>query len=315
MKCNLCESEENELIWDKTRFEENNILKCKKCNLVFLEIKKTKKEMEDFYRDDYRKVDELPEQTPEELFNDPVTRNDCKERIEFIKKRYGDIKGKKILEIGSSSGYFLEVMKNEGANVSGIELTKSYSDFSKNLGFKVYTEPIEDLGIKDEFDLVVTFHTMEHVYCPMSVIKSINSSLKEDGKFLGEVPNQDDWRISKFNNETIKRFHYDPNHYYYYSPKTLRKYLEKCNFTDINLETVERYNSLVQFNRILGGEYNKENYEEVLKKDIFAKEDDDLRLPTNDSVQMEFNRMFGKEVNKYLMGNCLRWTCTKDKSS
>ena len=45
-KCDFCESEKNEIIYEYTRFEKNNILQCKNCGLVFLELHKTKKEIE-----------------------------------------------------------------------------------------------------------------------------------------------------------------------------------------------------------------------------------------------------------------------------
>ena len=140
------------------------------------------------------------------------------------KKRYGNIKGKRILEIGSSSGYFLDTLSSIGAKEAvGVELNEDYADYAKNLGFTIYTKPIEDIGFKDEFDLVVSFHTLEHVFDPMSVLHAIRLSLRGGiGVFMGEVPNQDDWRIKIFDNYVVKRFHYDPFHYYYFSPKNPR---------------------------------------------------------------------------------------------
>lgn len=308
MRCNLCGSEQNGIIWDKTRFERNNVLECKACGMVFLELRKNKAELEEFYKDEYRKVKELPEQTPEELYNDPVTRKDCADRIKWIGERYGGLEGKKVLEIGSASGYFLETMASRGADATGVELTKSYSEYSRKLGFTVHSKPFEELGLKEEFDLVVMFHTLEHVYDPMGMIKAIHRSLREGGKFMGEVPNQDDWRISVFGNETAKLFHYDPNHYHFFSPKTLGLYLERAGFGKMALESVERYNSLRQLKRILGGAGSEGDDTAVLKKDIFPKKGQDMRLPDPDNrIENEFNRLFAIGVNGELKGNCLRW--------
>lgn len=312
MRCNLCGSEDNEIIFEYTRFERNNILRCKTCGLVFLKLGKTKSEIESSYEKSYRKVDTLPEKSAEEMFNDPVIRHDCKNRIEWIRKRYGNINGKRILEIGSSSGYFLDTLSSAGAKVVGVELTADYANYAKNLGFTIYTKPIEDIGFKNEFDLVVSFHTIEHVVDPMSVLHATVLSLNMGGVFMGEVPNQDDWRIRIFDNYTVKRFHYDPFHCYYFSPKTLTNYLKKCGFNDLMLETAERYNSLVQLRRILCGEYNQNCVDRILKQDVFAKPEEDVRIPRLDNHQeTEFNRIFEKGVNSELMGNCLRWMATK----
>lgn len=312
MKCNLCNSDDSDIIYGYTRLKKNNVLKCKNCGLVFLELNRTKENVESYYEKEYREIDELPKQTPEEMFNDPVIRNDCDNRLEWIEERYGDLKNKRILEIGSSSGYFLDVMRTNGANVEGIELTKNYSDYSKKLGFKIYNESIENLNLNEEFDLIIMFHTLEHVFDPMSVIRAVNRALKRDGVFMGESPNQKDWRIEIFNNEGVKRFHYDFNHYYYYSPDIIRRYLKICGFKEERLETVERYNSLEQLRRILTGEYEQKSIEEILKRDIFAKPEDDVRIPKKENKkEIEFNKMFEIGVNNRLMGNCLRWFARK----
>lgn len=312
MKCNLCGSGNNEIIHQHTRFEMNNILKCRACWLVFLDMRKPKEGVELFYKKEYREVNSLPEKSAEEWFNDPVIMQDCKNRLEWITKQYGDVSGKKTLDIGSSSGYFLKTLFSANARATGIELNKNCSDYARSLGFTVYSKSIETIGFENEFDLVVMFHTLEHVSDPMSVLRAIHTSLKEGGVFMGEVPNQDDWRIKIFDNEIVKRFHYDPFHNYYFSPKTLTSYLKKCGFRDVKLETVERYNSLTQLRRILCGEYNEGGADKILKQDIFAKPREDVRIPDlNNHQETEFNRLLGKGVNSELMGNCLRWVAAK----
>lgn len=312
MICNFCGSENNEIISEYTRFERNNILKCKECGLVFLDLKKTKEEVGSFYKKEYREVNSLPKKSAEEWFNNPVIRQDCKNRLEWITKQYGDVSGKNILDIGSSSGYFLKTLFSANASATGVELNESCSNYARSLGFTVYSESIETIGFENEFDLVVMFHTFEHVFNPTSVLRAIHASLKDGGIFMGEVPNQDDWRIKIFDNEIVKRFHYDPFHYYYFSPKTLTNYLKKCGFDEVMLETVERYNSLVQLQRILCGEYNKKDVDKILKQNIFAKPEEDVRIPHLNSREAEFNQMFEKGVNSELMGNCLRWMVTKN---
>lgn len=309
-KCNFCDSQDNEIIYNYARFSKANILKCKKCGLVFLETKLDKQGVEWFYNKEYRKIDILPTVPAKKMFNHPVVIRDSKERIKWVKKHFGSLKNKKVLEIGSSIGSFLKALSDEGAKVIGVELGEDYSEYSRSLGFIVYSKPIEDLNFENEFDLVVTFQTLEHVFDPMAVIKTVYKSLKIGGIFMGEIPNEDDWRIKIFDNEVVKRFHYAPYHYYYFSPKTFSNYLKKCKFKEIKLETVERYNSLIQLKRILCGEYGKKNINKILRDNIFAKPKDDVRI-TKTKQEEEFNRIFERGLNTELMGNCLRWVCRK----
>jgi 2-polyprenyl-3-methyl-5-hydroxy-6-metoxy-1,4-benzoquinol methylase len=314
MVCNFCNSSESEVISNYTRLEKKNVLKCKNCGLVFLEMKKGKKEIESFYSSShYRQISAMPVQSPEEHFNDKVTRLDAEDRFSFISK-HNAVENKKIMEIGSASGSLLNKLKKNGAkDAIGIELDSEYSGFSKNRGLTVHTKPVEELDFKNEFDAIVSFHTMEHVYDPKETIKAIFKALKPRGIFLGEVPNQNDWRIQIFNNRVAKRFHYDPNHYYYFSPMTFKRYLEETGFKKIDLETVERYNSLMQLKNILCNWNSEENIEEILRKYIFPKhESDEMRLPdSREGKNQIFNKLFERGVNSDLMGNCLRWAAHK----
>ncbi len=313
MVCNYCGSEDYEIIAEYARFEKNNVLKCKKCSLVYLGLKQNKIELESYYRKEYRRDIAMPVQSPQEHFNDKVTRFDAENRIEFI-SRNENIQNKSILEVGSGSGNLLVKLRDYGAKVvEGIELDIECSQYSRELGFNIFTTSIENLNLQDRYDIVVSFHTLEHLYNPMAVIHTIYKVLKDSGCFLGEVPNQNDWRIQIFNDEITKRFHYDPNHYYYYSPTTLTNCLKICGFRSIKLETVERYNSLRQLRNILCNQKSKENIEKILKKYIFPKnEKSEVRLPNiDDQIETEFNRIFERGVNSELMGNCLRWVAYK----
>jgi 2-polyprenyl-3-methyl-5-hydroxy-6-metoxy-1,4-benzoquinol methylase len=312
-KCDYCNSDNITIIYKYTRFEKNNILQCNNCELVFLELNESKKDIEKYYSSTYRIIDSLPKMSAEERFEFPVVKKDCEDRLNWITKNYGDIKGKRILELGSSSGYLLKKLYSAGAKeVVGVELTENYAEHARKIGFTIFSQPIEELRLANEFDLVVTFHAFEHMIKPKAVLKAVHKALKKDGVFMGEVPNQDDWRIKIFDNEIVKRFHYDPNHYYYFSPKTLGNYMNKL--FNISLETVERYNSLVQLTRILNNEYNLNNVEEILKNQIFTSDIDNVRLPNlKNKKENDFNKIFEKSVNAELIGNCLRWTGKKNK--
>lgn len=315
MECNLCNSTGFKLIWNETRFESNNILECQNCDLVFLEQNKTKADIEDFYTNDYRKVKTLPALSAEERYVHPVTVQDCEDRIAWLKpnlrERFVSLKGKRVLEIGSATGRFLDTLQSEGAYASGLELTTSFVDHSIEKGFDMYSKPLEALNFDNKFDIIVTFHALEHMFDAKQIINTVHKALKPGGIFAGEVPNQNDWRLKIFDSTIAKNFHYDPNHYYYFSPDTLRQYLNNCGFADITLETVERYNSLVQLRRILNGEYEDSN-KDTLSKDIFVQPKQDLRVKSSSSeIELMFNKSFEHGINHNLMGNCLRWIATK----
>jgi len=313
MKCDFCGSEENKKIFDYARYQKATILQCQQCELVFLENSYSEHEIQDFYRNQYRNLATAPTETPNEHYHSSSVINDVHNRIVWI-KRFVDLKNIRVLEVGSASGRMLHSLREEGVEAHGIELTQSYIEYSKNLDLSVYDRPITELHFKNEFDLIISFHCVEHIPYPKKTFQAIQEALKPGGRslFMGEVPNQDDWRIQIFNNTAVKRFHYDPCHYYYYSPQTLRAYLEATGFEVKNLETVERYDSLKQLKRILTREYDSDQIEEVLNRDVFADSNENVQLHQNyDNLSKHFNPIFETGVNSKLMGNCLRWITFK----
>ncbi len=316
MLCNFCGNQQHHIIAEYTRFEKNNILQCEHCGLVYLHIDKNRETIESFYSNEYRKIAELPVQSAEEHFQDKVTQHDAMDRVQFI-ANHMDIAGKNILEIGAASGALLAKLTQHGcAQAVGIELGQEFSTYARQNGFSIFNDSIENLNFSNQFDAIVSFHTLEHVYDPKAVIHAIHAALKPGGLFLGEVPNQFDWRIKLFNDKIIQRFHYDPNHLYYFSPITLENYLAGSGFCNIKLETVERYNSIVQLRNIIcatNAEKTEDEINKILIKYIFPKEEkDEVRLPSfDDEVTTTFNRIFANAVNHEQMGNCLRWIATR----
>lgn len=311
MKCDLCGFQKYQKISDHTRYVKNDVLKCLNCSLVFLGHMKDKKGSIKYYRKDYRTKNSFPVQTPQEHFKDSLSKKDAADRLWWITS-YLRRKGAKVLEIGSASGKLLKAMKDYGLEVAGVEITKAYVTFSKTkLGLKVFDKPLEELGLNKQFDLIVSFHCMEHLRNPQETFGAIQKALKPGGIFMGEVPNQDDWRISIFENQAVKRFHYDPDHNFYFSPKTLTAYLEKNAFTIKTLESVERYGTLLQLQRIMSGQYDQP-IEKILTRDIYAKAKTDIRVNRIYNAREKlFDGLLAQAVNSKLLGNCLRWVAAK----
>ena len=286
-------------------------MQCLGCGLVFLKYIENEKESIDHYKHNYRLNSDFPIQSPEQLFNDPITIKDTKERIKWITSHF-DLKSASVLEIGSASGNFLYSMKNEGFNVTGIELTDEMVKYSRSLDLKIMDKPLTLLNLESEFDLIVSFHCLEHVSNPTETFSVIRKALKPNGIFMGEVPNQDDWRISMFDSVFVKRVHYDPNHNFYFSPEILKNYFKKSGLTLKNLETVERYNTLTQLKRILSGEYDTHKIESLLNRDIYSTADKDIRInQTHKDKEIYFQNILENAINNNLLGNCIRWIAKK----
>jgi SAM-dependent methyltransferase len=98
--------------------------------------------------------------------------------------------GCKILEIGSSWGYFLYQAKNHGFEATGVEISEPRRLFgTENLGVRI----VENIStLKGEFfDIVYTSHVLEHFTDVSTIFVDIHKLLNKKGKLIIEVPNFD----------------------------------------------------------------------------------------------------------------------------
>lgn len=98
---------------------------------------------------------------------------------------------RRLLDIGSFIGFFLECGKNRGWDVLGIEPSEPARRIARENGhetldgfFEEYTP--EKIGY---FDVINLSLTLEHIEKPVEVLKNIYSFLKPNGIVCIEVPN------------------------------------------------------------------------------------------------------------------------------
>ena len=94
-----------------------------------------------------------------------------------------------ILEVGSSIGSFVHVLKLYGKEAWGLEPDPGYAQYSVNqYGFQQYQGLLEDFNRQPKFGGICCFHTLEHVRDPHEFLKGCSSILEASGKALFELP-------------------------------------------------------------------------------------------------------------------------------
>jgi len=195
------------------------IYQCQQCGLVQHNLKPV-----DYYKDVIRAI----------AYSEEMGSFREKQLAEWIQKF--NLKDKKILEIGSGQGEYLELLLRAGGkNVYGVENSKESVEIAKKKGLNIqqgYLSKDYENSYAENFDAFATFNFMEHWPDISSSLHSLQNSLIDGAVGLVEVPNFD--FILK--NGMYSEFTTD--HIFYFTEKTLRTVLETHGFDVIEINSI-----------------------------------------------------------------------------
>ena len=211
----------------KERFE---LKQCEQCHFVFTANAPSEKEIGPYYNS-------------EEYVEHSDTTNGLIYSIYHVARRvmlnfkYRKIKrlntGKKLLDIGSGSGYFMNHMKKNGYDVTGVEISeKATALCEKTFGIKAHSpsEFIEE-KLDTNYDIISLWHVFEHVYSYDTYFDLFSKSLNDKGYLIMALPNCDspDAKIYK----SYWSAYDTPRHIWHFTPKTIEKFAKKRGFNII----------------------------------------------------------------------------------
>ena len=142
-----------------------------------------------------------------------------------------------LLDLGCSSGAFLQSLCGKGWDLSGIEMSaESAKQAQVRSGAKVFVGDILDAQFPPEsFDVITCFDVFEHLYEPRRVMAKVTEWLKPGGIFYVLVPNVDSAEGRVFGSywHGLEL----PRHLFHYSPASLKFLAESAGLLQVSLET------------------------------------------------------------------------------
>ena len=102
------------------------------------------------------------------------------------------INTKSALEIGGGIGYFAFLLTQKKIYVDSIEPDPSANEISeKRYGFKQQISGFEEFQNKRKYDLLYSFHVIEHIHDPHIFLKKLYSLVESNGAILIECPSRE----------------------------------------------------------------------------------------------------------------------------
>ena len=144
----------------------------------------------------------------------------------------------KLLEAGCARGDFLKVA-GEYFDVWGVEPNPELAGAASRVA-PVHEDIIERTPWSD-FDVIASFHVIEHVDSPRSFIRAAAGRLKPGGLLVLETPN-----IESLPYKVLKgRWRqFIPEHYFFFDPKTIARLLSDCGLRTERVTSIGKYASM-----------------------------------------------------------------------
>ncbi|HHB77704.1 MAG TPA: class I SAM-dependent methyltransferase [Saprospiraceae bacterium] len=130
-------------------------------------------------------------QTAERVSHTDVSDNYVYQRSLLAYLKAAELVSGNVLEIGTGSGYGVEVLAPKANHLTTIDKFSNSIDFSvyDNVTFRQMNVPPFQ-GIDDnQFDFVVSFQVIEHIEDDHAFVSEIHRVLKPGGKFIVTTPN------------------------------------------------------------------------------------------------------------------------------
>jgi len=162
----------------------------------------------------------------------------AKDRFAFVTESIGKKNGGRLLEIGSSYGLFLSLFKDLPWEVHGIEPSVGPASFSQTeLALQnVQNCMLEEADLApDSFDIVCSFHVIEHLRNPQKMLVAARKLLKDGGRLVVATPN-----LMELKANIIHQFFLRHGlHLTLFTPRTMEDLLRRCGFEMVRCQQEE----------------------------------------------------------------------------
>lgn len=166
-------------------------IKCNKCGLITIQPRPTDEEINEMYSEEYFTVSDKQKFHGSVDYLSVTEKVDYTEKINFFKKFK---KSGNFLEIGCATGNLLAQLRDNGFNVTGIEISVYASKLAKEKNkLNIINSPfsyelVGNLLPFEHYDIVYLGDVLEHFRNPIEALNNINKILKKGGYIIVEVP-------------------------------------------------------------------------------------------------------------------------------
>ncbi len=215
-----------------------NIIECIECGHKHIFPIPTDEELEHIYKHEYYTKNK-PDYIEKDIEDRDWWEMTYNRRFEFFENNL-TTHGRRLLDIGSGPGLFLEVGNKRNWESKGIEPNQKAAEHSIKRGLDICNMMFDSRSAEllGKFDAINMSLVLEHVANPSKVIELVYNQLNDGGLFCVAVPND----FSPF--QLVLQNHLGfqpwwvapPHHINYFNFKSMEKLLQRNGFSVIHQE-------------------------------------------------------------------------------
>lgn len=201
---------------------------CRKCGLVMTNPRMTQESYDYFYDKEYGRLYRNHDQMDDEYFQKRVLHG---ETIYNYILETSNIEFHDVLEIGCAAGGILQYFKQQGCEVTGVDLGSEYIEFGQKKGLDLrqcHSKELLGNGKQNSYDLIILNHVLEHFLTFETEFDVISQLLSANGILYIEVPGIKNL-VNSYRNDFLR--YLQNAHVYNFTLGTLEQVMNKYGFS------------------------------------------------------------------------------------
>lgn len=222
--CPVCHVNHEQFIFHK---DGGRYVKCMDCEMIYLNPVFKDEHLENHYRNNHDCQSEIA--TNESEFYTALYTKGL-HAIQAVAPKGN------ILDIGCSSGNFLDIALSCGWKTYGVELNEKEAHYATQKGHTVYNKLLEDVVFDEKINAVSLWDVFEHLKDGRAYLTQIKELLSSSGVIFLQIPSADSL-AAKMLQEKCQMFD-GIEHVNLYSYKGIAKLAHECGLKILSCETV-----------------------------------------------------------------------------
>lgn len=216
----------------------HTLVRCDSCSLIF--VSPMPVQTSDIYGEEYFAGGEEHGYVDYDRDKEPM-----RDTFEIYLKKMEKTLGKKgkLLDVGSATGYFMDIARGRGWEVGGVEISEHAAKIGRAKGLNIQTGTLEDTDLPEEgFDAITFLDVIEHMQKPKSALLQAKRLLKDGGIIVVNTPDAGSlWaRVLGSRWQLVV----PPEHLVLFNRENFADLLKESGFTSLKFVNIGKYFTL-----------------------------------------------------------------------